>query len=80
MKQARSVVRTAIAAQAGFLQDCLEAAMKHPVHESEVVAQVWYEGTDRAISGKALCDAQGKSKVGFGLLELSPGCNTKPGH
>lgn len=56
------------------------AAVKHPVHESEVGSQVWYQGTDREISGKALCDAGGKSKIGFGLLELPPGCNTKPGH
>jgi uncharacterized cupin superfamily protein len=54
--------------------------MKHPVHESEIAGQVWYQGTDREISGKALCDAQGKSKIGFGLLELPAGCNTKPGH
>ena len=54
--------------------------MKRPVHESEIAAQVWYQGTKREISGKALCDAVSKSKVGFGLMELPSGCNTKPGH
>lgn len=55
-------------------------AVKRPVHESEIEPEVWYQGTDREISGKALCDVGGKSKIGVGLLELPPGCNTKPAH
>lgn len=54
--------------------------MKPPIHESQVNAQVWYEGTDREIRGNALSDAGGKAKVGFGLMELPIGSNTKPGH
>lgn len=54
--------------------------MKTPVHESEVAAETWYAGTDQEISGKALCDEGGRSKIGFGLLTLAPGSNTRPGH
>jgi uncharacterized cupin superfamily protein len=54
--------------------------MKRPVHESDVPWQSWYEGTDRAIRGKALCDVGGRARVGVGVLELPPGSNTKPGH
>ena len=54
--------------------------MKRPVHESEVAAESWYVGTDREIRGKPLCDVGGKAKVGFGLMELPSGSNTKPGH
>jgi len=56
------------------------AKMKQPVHESDVVAESWYVGTDREIRGKALSDVGGKAKVGFGLMELPPGSNTKPAH
>jgi uncharacterized cupin superfamily protein len=54
--------------------------MKHPVHESEVAAESWYVGTNREIRGKPLCDVGGKANVGFGLMELPPGSNTRPGH
>jgi uncharacterized cupin superfamily protein len=54
--------------------------MKVPIHSSEVSTEVWYKGSDREIRGKALCDIGGKAKVGVGLMELAPGCNTKPGH
>jgi len=53
---------------------------KKPIHDSEVEAQVWYRGTDRELHGRALCDVGGLSKIGFGIVELSPGCNTLPGH
>lgn len=53
---------------------------KRPVRDSEVEQIVWYRGTDREIFGRALCDVGGLSKIGFGLLELSPGCNTLPAH
>lgn len=55
-------------------------AAKHPIHEDDVEIQTWYAGTDREIHGRALCDVGGKSKVGVGLLELPPGCNTQPAH
>lgn len=55
-------------------------AMKTPVHESELEWEVWYAGSERELRGKALCDAGGRAKVGFGLLELSAGCDTRPGH
>ena len=54
--------------------------MKNPVHESDVPWQSWYEGSDREIRGKALCDVGGRARVGVGVLELPPGSNTKPGH
>jgi uncharacterized cupin superfamily protein len=53
---------------------------KLPVHESAVPAETWYSGTDREIHGRALSDLGGASKIGVGLLELPPGCNTQPGH
>lgn len=55
-------------------------AMKVPVHESELEWQVWYAGSGREIRGKALCDSGGRAKVGVGLLELPPGCDTRPAH
>ena len=54
--------------------------MKRPVHESEVAAESWYVGTNREIRGKPLSDVGGKAKVGFGLMELPPGSNTRPAH
>jgi uncharacterized cupin superfamily protein len=54
--------------------------MKRPVHESDVPWQSWYDGTDRAIRGKALCDVGGRARVGVGVLELPPGSNTMPAH
>ena len=54
--------------------------MKVPIHESELEWEVWYAGSDREIRAKALCDAGGRAKVGFGLLELPPGSDTRPGH
>ena len=53
---------------------------KRPIHESEVDTQTWYAGTEHEIRGRALCDVGGLAKVGVGLLELPPGCNTKPAH
>ena len=53
---------------------------KKPVHESEVEPEVWYRGTDRELHGLALCDVGGPAKVGVGIVILSPGCNTLPGH
>jgi len=53
---------------------------RQPVHEADIAAEVWYEGTDREIRGKALCDVGGEARVGVGLLELPPGSNTLPGH
>jgi uncharacterized cupin superfamily protein len=54
--------------------------MKQPVGESDLSWEVWYAGTDREIRGKAVCDVGGRAKVGFGILELPPGCNTRPAH
>ena len=55
-------------------------SIKRPLHAHEVQPEVWYEGTDREIRGRALSDVGGKAKVGVGLMELPPGSNTKPGH
>ena len=54
--------------------------MKKPIRDSQVEKHTWYAGTDREIAGRALCDVGGSSKIGFGILELSPGCNTLPAH
>lgn len=54
--------------------------MKKPVHEQDVPVRTWYEGTDREILGRALCDEGSEAKVGFGILELPPGSNTGPAH
>ncbi|MCX7064266.1 MAG: cupin domain-containing protein [Proteobacteria bacterium] len=54
--------------------------MKQPVRESDLSWEVWYAGTDREIRGKGVCDVGGRAKVGFGILELPPGCNTRPAH
>lgn len=54
--------------------------MKKPVRDAELGWTVWYEGTSREIRGKALCDAGGAARVGVGLLELAPGCDTTPAH
>ena len=54
--------------------------IKKPINASEVENVVWYSGTDREIHGRALCDVGGLSKIGFGILDLSPGCNTLPAH
>lgn len=54
--------------------------MKLPLHISEVPSETWYEGTDREIRGKPLCDVGGDAKIGVGYLELPPGSHTKPGH
>ena len=53
---------------------------KKPVRDSEVEQVAWYRGTDREVFGRAVCDVGGSSKIGFGILELSPGCNTLPAH
>jgi uncharacterized cupin superfamily protein len=53
---------------------------KRPIHASDVEQNAWYLGTNREIFGQALCDVGGSSKIGFGILELSPGCDTRPAH
>lgn len=54
--------------------------MKHPIASRDVASKIYYENTDREISGRALCDVGGKAKVGVGILDLPPGSNTKPAH
>jgi uncharacterized cupin superfamily protein len=54
--------------------------MKKPVREAELDWTIWYAGSAREIRGKALCDVGGPAKVGVGLLELAPGCDTTPAH
>lgn len=53
---------------------------KTPVRAADLPWTVWYEGTEREIRGKALCDVGGRARVGVGVLELPPGSNTKPAH
>lgn len=54
--------------------------MKKPIHQSAVPYETWYEGTDREIRGKPLCDIGGSARVGVGLMELPPGSDTRPAH
>lgn len=54
--------------------------MKTPVQQDEQPWDVWYKSTDREIRGKTLSDVGGYAKVGFGVLELPPGSNTRPSH
>lgn len=54
--------------------------MKAPVRESDLPWELWYEGTNRQIRGRAVCDVGGASKIGVGVLELSPGFTTQPAH
>lgn len=56
------------------------ALIKRPLQSAQVQAEVWYAGSDREIRGRALCDIDGRAKVGVGLMELPAGSNTKPGH
>jgi uncharacterized cupin superfamily protein len=53
---------------------------KLPLHESDIPFQNLFQGTDRHICEKALCDVGGRSKIGVGLLELFPGSTTQPAH
>ena len=54
--------------------------MKRPVHEADIPWSVWYAGTQREIRGRALSDAPDRAKIGFGILELPPGSDTRPAH
>lgn len=54
--------------------------MKQPVHEADVPWDLWYARTDREIRGRALSDVPERAKIGFGVLELSPGADTRPAH
>jgi uncharacterized cupin superfamily protein len=54
--------------------------MKKPVHESSVGWQVWAPGTRQEVRGRALCDVGGRAKIGVGVMELPPGCDTRPAH
>lgn len=53
---------------------------KPPLQVEQVPVNTWYEGTDREIHGRALCDVGGPAKVGVGLLELPAGSHTGPAH
>jgi len=54
--------------------------MKLPFSVLDIESETWYEGTDREIYGKAICDVGGRSKVGVGYMELPPNSSTKPAH
>jgi uncharacterized cupin superfamily protein len=54
--------------------------MKKPVHESIVPWETWATGTRQEVRGKPLCDIGGAAKVGVGMMELPPGCDTRPAH
>lgn len=56
------------------------ADAKRPIQDSDVPIETWYEGTDREIHGRALSDFGGNAKIGFGIVDLPPGSNTKPAH
>ncbi|HSG87664.1 MAG TPA: cupin domain-containing protein [Pseudomonadales bacterium] len=54
--------------------------MKRPVRPGAVEACTWYAGTDRELVSRALSDVGGDARIGVGLLELQPGCHTRPAH
>ena len=54
--------------------------MKRPLRADQLDWTIWYAGTRQEIRGAALCDVGGRAKVGVGVLELSPGCDTAPAH
>jgi len=62
------------------LETCDMSDIKQPILDSNVETEIWYKGTDREIRGRALSDVGGYAKIGFGLLELGPDCNTRPAH
>ncbi|MBX3705354.1 MAG: cupin domain-containing protein [Pseudomonadales bacterium] len=53
---------------------------KRPLDPQAVPLETWYAGTEREIRGRALSDVGGAARVGVGLMELPPGCNTGPAH
>lgn len=53
---------------------------KQPVHISDCEPGVWYEETEQEIRGRGLSDIGGRAQVGFGVLDLGPGKNTRPAH
>jgi uncharacterized cupin superfamily protein len=54
--------------------------MKRPIHEVDFDWEIHAQGTSQELRSKALCDVGGRAKVGVGLLELPPKCDTKPAH
>ncbi len=54
--------------------------VKRPVQEADLDWETWAAGTPQELRGKALCDVGGRAKLGVGLLELPPGCDTRPAH
>jgi len=54
--------------------------MKRPIHEVDFDWEIHARGTAQELRSKALCDVGGRAKVGVGLLELPPSCDTKPAH
>ena len=55
-------------------------SMKRPLNEADLPWQTLAAGTPQEVRAKALCDLGGPAKVGVGLMELPPGCNTRPAH
>jgi len=54
--------------------------MKRPVNEIDFDWEIFAKGTPQEVRAKALCDIGGRAKVGVGLMELPPSCDTKPAH
>lgn len=54
--------------------------MKTPVNEVELAWEVSEAGTPQEVRFKAISDAGGRAKIGVGLMELPPKCDTKPAH
>ena len=54
--------------------------MKQPIHEDAVPWEIWAAGTHQEVHGKPLCDVGSGARVGVGLMELPPGCDTRPAH
>jgi uncharacterized cupin superfamily protein len=54
--------------------------MKRPIHESDVPWEVFAAGTRQEVRARPLCDVGGTAAVGVGVMELAPGCDTRPAH
>jgi uncharacterized cupin superfamily protein len=54
--------------------------MKRPIHEVDFDWEIHAKDTKQELRSKALCDVEGRAKIGVGLLELPPGCDTTPAH
>ena len=54
--------------------------MKRPINEVDFDWEIAASGTPQEVRFKALSDVGERAKLGVGLMELPPNCDTKPAH